>query len=94
MSSMNNLSMPNLSQCGANGTGIGMGNTSGASGIAGLASGTSMPNPASYVNNAALSMSKGLPMGGDPTGLAPQMLGASSALANPGGLLASLFGGL
>jgi hypothetical protein len=94
MSSMDNMNMPNLSQGGSNGTGIGMGNTSGVSGIAGLASGSSMPNPASYVNNAALSLSKGLPMGGDPTGLAPQMLGASAALANPGGLLTSLFGGL
>jgi hypothetical protein len=88
------MTMPNLSQGGSNGTGIGIGNTSGVSGIAGLASGASMPNPASYMNNATLSLAKGLPMGGDPTGMAPQMLGASAALANPGGLLTSLFGGL
>lgn len=42
------------------------------------------------INNQALNMSKGLPMGGDPTGMAPQMLNMSTQLANPAGVVSNV----
>lgn len=46
-------------------------------------------NAMGAINNQALNMSKSLPMNGDPTGMAPQMLGMSQQFANPAGLVAN-----